>query len=79
MDYNEENDLAQSLGYTIYRNDETTGNPRIFRNSSVSIWYTGNKGWVCAELVSGHWSNHRFYKDLREALTTENVNRLNTN
>ncbi len=75
MTYIEENELALKLGYQILGDNGMSG-PRIFRKDNYGIWYTGRKGWVLAELINNHWTNHIFYNTLEEVLTIESKNGL---
>ena len=78
MMYNEQIALATKLGYTVEKQQDP-GDPPIFNRSRlphprIRIWECVHKGtihWACAELDNGGWVNHRYYKDLTEAITTE--------
>ncbi len=70
--------LAESLGWLPVASphdlkDKYPDNPYRFHRGIKTIWLCG-KGWACADLQGDFdscYENHRYYKLLEEALTTE--------
>lgn len=76
-------EYAIENGYTpkLHRTDERFGrdgsmkekvpmNPLSFVKGDKHIWFCV-KGWACAELINNHYTNHRYYPNLKTALDEE--------
>lgn len=73
-------DYAISLGYEIDYNHQDrlwkrTENPMFaltFKKGNKYIWVI-KEGWQCADLLNGHFCNHRKYTELKNALDEKSL------
>ena len=63
--------LEASQKWTL---DSEPGERMCYRRNSTSLWQcvtNGSLHWVCAELINEHYTNHRKYDTLQEAIEAE--------
>jgi hypothetical protein len=60
-------ELAASLGYTHDRSAERGSS---FTNGHRNIWAT-REGWQTADLLKGHYRNHKKFRMLDDAIQRE--------
>ena len=61
--------LVEEAGRMVER-VQCTGDSYKFSKLNKRIWSNGIK-WICAELINGHYGNHRYYGHLKQALDKE--------
>lgn len=67
--YDEEIRIAESLGWSVDNSRLKHSGP-LFQKGSVHLWRI-RSGWQCADLVEGHYRNHRPHLDLVHLLQSE--------
>lgn len=66
--YSNEIKAAEENGWTVDLSKVTHNGP-MFSKDSIHIWRIRD-GWQCAQLVNGHYANHKPTTDLVNFLTT---------
>ena len=61
-------ELAKSFGF--FHKQDILRRIDVFIKGEKHIWPV-NETWVCAEIVSASYWNHRYYVELKTALATE--------
>ena len=65
-------EVAEKAGWYVMREPELPGETPTFANGQKQLWHC-SKGWACAEIIIGHYRNHRYYPSLEEALDKESA------
>ncbi len=65
----QEQQLALAHGFTPISDESRGWGWSKFTKKSITVWFTGHRGWCSARLYKRRYINHAYFHKLEDALT----------